>query len=132
MRRGDAQRAARALQFRQAPDDHADGRAVRMGQSGHVKDYARLPCRDHGIHFFLQTHAIRPIVNAALYFNGDHPWLQNSFFEMQDHDGAPFSSSYGNSRIMRTQSPSAEKNELTQPHGRNGAAFWFTGLSASA
>jgi len=84
------------------------------------------------VYFLHQPRAIRSRMHAALDLQRDQAGLQCSFGKVQNHDAAPFSSSYGNSRISRTQSPSAEKTEAPQPQGRNDAVLWFTGLSASA
>src|SRR5262249_15217610 len=100
--------------------------------ASHVKDYAGLAGRNHSIHFSLQLCAFRTAVNVPFYPQRDQPWLYGSFREFEGHDAVRSSPSYGNCRISRTQSPSAENRDAPQPHGTSGAVFWFTALSASA
>src|SRR6266404_6892240 len=130
--RGYSQPPARALELRQTLYDRAYGRAVGMGHPGHVKNDSCFMRRDHPIDLSLQPRTLRSTVNAALHGERGHTWLQRSFCEMQDHGAARSSPSYGNCRISRTQSPSAEKIEGPHPHGTNEAVFWFTALSACA
>ena len=130
--RGDAQPAASALQLRKAPHNSSDHRAVGMCHTGHVEDYPRLACRNHLIHFSLEPGAFRAAMDVAFYFQCGHAWLNSPFCKFQDQDAARSSPSYGNCRINRTQSPSAENIDGPHPHGTNGAVFWFTALSASA
>jgi hypothetical protein len=47
-------------------------------------------------------------MDIPFYRQRDQPWLYSSFREFKDHDGARSSPSYGNCRISRTESPSAE------------------------
>jgi hypothetical protein len=71
-------------------------------------------------------------MDIPFYRQRDQPWLYSSFREFKGHDGVRSSPSYGNCRISRTQSPSAENIDAPHPHGTSGAVFWFTALSASA
>src|SRR6266436_631344 len=130
--RGYPQGPARVLELRQAPYDRANRRAVGMGDAGHIENHVRFVRRDHLIHLSLQARTFRSAVDAALHREYGHTRLHCSFCEVQNHEVARSASSYGNCRISRTQSPSAEKIEGPHPHGTNGAVLWFTALSASA
>jgi hypothetical protein len=130
--RGYPEPAACILQLRQALYDRPNPCAIGMRQTRHVKNNQRIARRDQPIYFPLQSRAFRSTVYAAPHLERGHSWLQSSFCEVKDHDAARSPPSYGNCRISRTQSPSAEKIEVPHPHGTNEAAFWFTALSASA
>src|SRR5277367_2680905 len=129
---GYPERTARTLQLREAPYARSDRCTVGVRHARHVKNHPRLLSRNHAIHFSLQPGTFRPAVYAAFYLEHGHIWLQNSFCEVCHRDAPLSSPSYGNCRINRTQSPSAEKIDVPQPHGTNEAVFWFTALSASA
>src|SRR5262249_1358498 len=130
--RSDAESASRTLEFRQASYNRPNGCAVHVRNASHVKDYAGLVSRDHSIHFSLQPCAFRTAVDVPSYPQRNHPWPDSSFREFKVHDAVRSSPSYGNCRISRTQSPSAENIDPPHPHGTSGAVFWFTALSASA
>ena len=94
-----------------------------MGHAGHVKNHAGFSGFDQFINFLAELGAFWARVKATFDFQGDHAWLDSSSGNLQDHEAMPSSPSYGNWRMSRTQSPSAEKIEVPQPHGTNEADF---------
>src|SRR6266446_6821741 len=118
---GYPERAACTLQLRQASYDRTNRCTVGMRHACHVKNHSRLARRDHPLHFSLQPRAFGSTMYAAPHLECSHTWLQNPFCEVKDHDPGRSSPSYGNCRISRTQSPSAEKIEVPHPHGTNEA-----------
>src|SRR4029077_13222058 len=123
LRAGDAQPAARIFQLPQTSHDGANRRAIGVRHSRHIEDYSRLPRSDHSVPLALQSRAFRPAVDAPVHDQRSHAGLQSSLGEVQDHDAARSSPSYGNCRIKRTQSPNAAKIDTPHPHGTNGAVF---------
>src|SRR5579859_646128 len=107
----------------EAAHDGADCSAVYMRDAGHIENDACFLGTNEFVDLLLETRTLRPAVNAALDFQGSQTRLNLFLCELQNHDAVPSSPSYGNCRINRTQSPSAENSELPQPQGTNEAVF---------
>ena len=57
-----------------------------MGHAGHLKDHAGFSGFNQFVYFLGELGAFWAGMKATFDFQGDHPWLESSFGNLQDHE----------------------------------------------